>query len=173
MIIDLDLNKCSACGACAIACIDQNDIDVTKGEKPFRSVLDVETWKDGKPHSSYLSVGCMHCTEAPCIMACPCDCLSKDEETGFTVYDNTDCIGCQSCAMACPFGAPTFIDGKMKKCDGCVERVKNKMEPACVRICPTGALQMLTDEEYAERTAKNSLKHETETLIQEMSIHTQ
>ena len=36
---ELDLKKCSACGACAVACMDQNDIDVRKGERPFRQVF--------------------------------------------------------------------------------------------------------------------------------------
>ena len=36
--IDLDLEKCSACGACAVACMDQNDIDI-QTEIPFRHVF--------------------------------------------------------------------------------------------------------------------------------------
>ena len=83
----------------------------------------------------------MHCVDAPCISACPVGCLSKDPETGFTVYDNTNCIGCKSCAMACPFGAPRYrkSDGKMVKCDGCNIRVKNGLEPACVKSCTNAA----------------------------------
>ena len=92
----------------------------------------------------------MHCNDAPCIAACPVGCLSKDPETGFTVYDNTNCIGCKSCAMACPFSAPRYraSDGKMVKCDGCNERVKNGLQPACVRACSFGALTCVTEEEY-------------------------
>ena len=52
--------------------------------------------------------------------------------------------------MACPFGAPRYrtSDGKMVKCDGCNERVKNGMQPACVRACSFGALTCVTEEEY-------------------------
>lgn len=52
--------------------------------------------------------------------------------------------------MACPFGAPRYrhSDGKMVKCDGCNERVKNGMKPACVRACSFGALTCVTEEEY-------------------------
>ena len=35
-VLDLNMDLCSACGACAIACMDQNDIDVLNGESPFR-----------------------------------------------------------------------------------------------------------------------------------------
>ena len=34
--------KCSACGACALACMDQNDIDIPKGEQPFRNTFTLE-----------------------------------------------------------------------------------------------------------------------------------
>ena len=38
----------------------------------------------------------------------------------------------------------------MTKCDGCVERVKLGMKPACVKVCPFGALQLLPEEEYQQ-----------------------
>ena len=158
-IIDLDISKCSACGACAIACMDQNDIDVTGGVSPFRVVSDLEG-KDGG--YQYFSIACFHCEDAPCISACPCNCLMKDEETGFTVYDNTNCIGCHSCAMACPYGAPSYgKDGKMIKCNGCVTRVKMGLEPACVRNCATGALKCLDEEDYKAENMGQSLRKTT------------
>lgn len=161
-VIDLDIQKCSACGGCAVACMDQNDLNVSEGVSPFRLVCDLEDEEGGY---EYYSIACFHCDDAPCIKACPCNCLSKDEETGFTVYDNTNCIGCHSCAMACPFGAPSYgTDGKMIKCDGCVERVKQGLEPACVRNCPTKALTMIDDQELKEKKIKNSLKKMMELL---------
>ena len=103
LTLDLDLKKCTSCGACAIAC--------------------------------------MHCPDAPCVAACPSACIAKDPETNLTIFDNTNCIGCHSCAMACPFGIPSFNEeGKMQKCDGCAVRIQNGLEPACVRACPAGAL---------------------------------
>lgn len=150
---ELDISKCSSCGACAIACMDQNDIDIEAGERCFRSVFSVEQNEEGKPYNpkSYFSVACMHCDDAPCVRACPSGCISKDAETNFTIFDNTNCIGCHSCALACPFGAPAFdSNGKMQKCDGCIERVKHGMIPACVRVCPTGALQLLSDDDNVQ-----------------------
>ena len=143
--LDLDLSRCCACGACAIACMDQNDLDPRNGDHPFRTVFRDELGP--APVPGYYSVACMHCKDAPCVLACPVGCLYKDEATGLTLYDNTNCIGCHSCAMACPFGAPAFgPDGKMRKCDGCIQRTQAGMEPACVRACAFQALRFVTDE---------------------------
>ena len=37
-----DPEKCSACGACALACMDQNDVDIPGGEQPFRHTFVLE-----------------------------------------------------------------------------------------------------------------------------------
>ena len=149
--IDLDLEKCSACGACAVACMDQNDIDI-QTEIPFRHVFMADKNGIHGKEPIYASLACMHCSDAPCVISCPVGCLSKDGDTGFTLYDNTNCIGCHSCAMACPFGAPRYRvpDGKMVKCDGCNERVRHGLQPACVRACSFDALTCVTEEEYRD-----------------------
>lgn len=157
-VFNLDFDKCVACGACAVACMDQNDIDLKAGDKPFRSVAAVERPGDPKREITYISMGCMHCENAPCIAACPVGCLKKNE-MGLTVYDNAACIGCHSCAMACPFGAPTFRpDGKMAKCDGCMTRLENGLLPACVRVCPTGALTCVPEEEYLKQRRERTMQ---------------
>jgi len=157
MILDFDPSLCCACGACAIACMDQNDYDPSTGNAPFRTIFEAEHC-DEKPVFSHYSVACMHCSPAPCITACPVGCISKDPETDLTIFDTTDCIGCHSCAMACPFGAPSFNGaGKMEKCNGCYLRLHHGMEPACVRVCPTGALRMVTEEEYEAAHGEKSI----------------
>jgi len=162
LFFDLDPDRCCACGACVIACLDQNDIDPDGGEQPRRLSSGVEYGEK----QAYLSVSCFHCDDAPCIMACPVGCLSKDEETGFTVYDNSGCIGCHSCAMACPFGAPAFgADGKMYKCDGCNTRVRCGLEPACLSNCATGAIRLFDKETLEEQHAKRSLRMLTRHLL--------
>lgn len=161
VVFDLDMEKCVACGACAIACMDQNDIWPNKGDEPFRRVGIINPLP-GYENSklTFLSIGCMHCANAPCIQACPLGCLFKDEHN-LTVYDTTYCIGCHSCAMACPYGAPTYRkdNGKMQKCTGCVERLEAGMVPACVRVCPTGALTCRPEEEYMEAKKEASLRN--------------
>ena len=156
MIFDLDMDKCVACGACAVACMDQNDLWPDKGDKPYRRIGTLEH-AAGTPYT-YLSLSCMHCDEAPCIPACPVRCIRKDANH-LTVYDSTRCIGCHSCAMACPYGAPAYgPDGKLSKCNGCAVRVENGLEPACVRVCPTKALIFVSEEAYAKEKPQHSLR---------------
>ncbi|EJW99437.1 4Fe-4S ferredoxin iron-sulfur binding domain protein [gut metagenome] len=51
------------------------------------------------------------------------------------------CIHCGKCATVCPFHVIRFdAEGKMEKCDGCIERIQEGREPACVRVCYPGAL---------------------------------
>lgn len=137
IIFDISLEKCSACAACAIACMDQNDVATAAGQKPLRKIISYET-PDGTLVSA--SIACMHCSDAPCVTACPASCLRKDGATGLTLADTANCIGCHSCSMACPYGAPAFLHGKMTKCDGCAARIAARLAPACVHSCPTGAL---------------------------------
>ncbi|MGM9615334.1 MAG: 4Fe-4S dicluster domain-containing protein [Oscillospiraceae bacterium] len=143
LTFSFDAEKCSACGACSIACMDQNDIDVLGGQQPYRWVYRVE--QEGA--AGYYSTACLHCDDAPCIPACPMDCLYKDEATSLTLADTANCIGCKACLRVCPVDAPTFRPTgesrprfRMEKCDGCHVRVEAGLEPACVRACPTGAL---------------------------------
>lgn len=159
MIIDLDMDRCVGCGACSVACMDQNDFQAGQEAKPFRVAVNLEQIRNDSVELTGVSTACMHCADAPCVKACPCGCIVKDEETGFTVYDTSNCIGCHSCAMACPFGVPSFNRmGKMQKCDGCIERQLHGMEPACTRVCPTGALKCYTEEEYEAARIEKSVK---------------
>ena len=58
--IDLDVEKCISCGACAVACMDQNDLDVERGQVPFRNVFDMEQPLGEGVSFSHLSLSCMH-----------------------------------------------------------------------------------------------------------------
>ena len=163
LAIDLDMSKCVSCGACAIACMDQNDIELDAGKGPFRCVFDMEE-REGFSH---LSLACMHCVDAPCIVGCPSACIHKDPETNLTVFDNTNCIGCHSCAMACPYGVPSFgPDGKMVKCDGCYVRVQHGLLPACVKACPTKALRLIDLDAPAEIPPEHSLRQRSLALLE-------
>lgn len=147
-----DPEKCVACGTCAIACVDQCDWPVGQVPMPRRVLTREAVEKDGI-RISYLSVGCMHCTDAACIAACPQGCFSRDGETGLVRLDSQACIGCRQCGKKCPIGAVGFRqDGKSSKCNGCMERLKLGLRPACEKACQNGAIRF----EYVEAAGGGS-----------------
>jgi anaerobic dimethyl sulfoxide reductase subunit B (iron-sulfur subunit) len=140
--IYLDIDLCVGCGACTVACMDQNDIYPEKGQPALRRIYKIEEGEFPDARILYIPAGCMHCEDSPCVVACPTGAAGKDERTGAVRVDKELCIGCHSCALACPFGVPRYdLDEKMQKCQLCVERVEAGLEPACVRVCPVGALK--------------------------------
>lgn len=140
--IYLDIERCVGCGACVVACMDQNDIFPEKGQPALRRIYQVE--EGGYPQADihYVSAGCLHCEDSPCITGCPTGAISKDSKTKAVTVNRNLCIGCHSCALACPFGVPRYdSEDKLQKCDLCNERVGAGLQPACVRVCPFQALR--------------------------------
>jgi anaerobic dimethyl sulfoxide reductase subunit B len=138
----LAIERCTGCFACAVACMDQNDFEPAGESSAWRQVFAVETGAFPDAHLRYVSLACMHCEDAPCLLACPTGAIHRETGTQVVGIDADLCIGCHSCSIACPFGVPRFgADGRMQKCDLCTERLKAGLEPACVRVCPTRALR--------------------------------
>jgi anaerobic dimethyl sulfoxide reductase subunit B len=138
LAFSFNVSRCSGCFACVVACQDQHDHD---SEISFRYVGCYE--KGSHPTSSvaFSSIACFHCGDAPCINICPTGALAAQESDGVVKLNRDLCIGCHSCMLACPFGAPRFMeDGLMAKCDLCYSRIDQGLEPACVHTCTTKAL---------------------------------
>lgn len=93
---------------------------------------------------------CNHCTNPPCVRACPTQATFKNDQ-GIVVMDMHRCIGCRFCIAACPYGSrsfnwqdprpfikhlnpnyPTRMKGVVEKCNFCEERLAVGQMPACV-----------------------------------------
>ena len=150
-----DFARCSGCMACVVACMDENDID--PDGLSYRQLIKLEKGKFPSSRIDWVSLACFHCSDAPCAKVCPKEAIFKDEATGAIDVDASLCIGCRSCAMVCPFGAPRFGAAEpMQKCHMCADRLAQNMEPACVQICTTQALRFDSVETLSKKKAEKA-----------------
>ena len=139
MSIRFVLNEklCSGCGVCSVACSELHGIDPSRGDRPLRWILS-DLDRNGMPR--YRSLSCRHCANPQCVEACPVGALYR-EENGLVLFDPDSCLACGACESACPFEAISYTPGGViQKCDGCIDRIRAGLQPACTRTCPTGAL---------------------------------
>ncbi len=134
-----DAARCMGCFGCEAACAMEQELP--GGPRTVR-VVEVGPWVDGEDLVlSFQPTSCCHCDSPACVLACPTGAMQKRAD-GIVFSDLEQCIGCQTCAVACPFGVPQLnpAKGKIAKCDGCRARVDAGLTPACVIKCPSGAL---------------------------------
>ena len=110
----------------------------------------------------FVSVACNHCDDPACVANCPTGAMQKDPDTGLVWTNHEVCIGCKTCATACPYGAPTYgeDEGYMLKCDGCADELARGRRPLCVAACPMRALDFGTSEELAAKYGKGDVEVE-------------
>ncbi len=117
MVIDLD--KCTGCGACMVACMAENNVPFKKDESDkFKSItwLRVYQLTNGKAwpeaDTCYLPRPCQHCEghagHSPCVSVCPATATDYSSETGIVSQIYTRCFGCRYCMAACPYHARYF-----------------------------------------------------------------
>jgi Fe-S-cluster-containing dehydrogenase component len=110
----IDLLKCTGCGACALACKAGNNTRDRANGQTF-NWADFQIEAAGKfPDVKYTvrPVLCNHCSNAPCVEACPVEpkVMHKSKE-GLTLHDAERCIGCRACQAACPYSQEEVKDG--------------------------------------------------------------
>jgi Fe-S-cluster-containing dehydrogenase component len=111
----IDLQKCVGCGACALGCKTENNTQEATDGQTF-NWADFIYKEEGKfPNVKYAAIPvlCNHCSDAPCVKACPVKpkAMFKTAE-GITMHNDERCIGCQRCQQACPYSA---MDVKKQK----------------------------------------------------------
>ncbi len=125
--------RCDGCGDCVKACSRAK----SGTQDPVHSRIQVARDTGG---ASFGLALCRQCGEPQCVMNCPAGALKKDEETGIVRLDDTNCVGCHLCTLACGYGGITYSSetGQLMKCDMCGG------DPVCVKSCRAGALELKT-----------------------------
>ena len=159
----IDLDTCVGCHACATSCKEWNAGGIAgplTDERPyakdpqgvwFNRVHSYELAPDETTkqpaQTLHFPRSCLHCETPACVTVCPTGASYKRAEDGIVLVDEDKCIGCKLCSWACPYGAREYseVEGVMKKCTLCVDRIYNDKldeadrQPACVQACPTKA----------------------------------
>lgn len=99
MVVDLD--RCVGCQTCTAACKHAN---ATSPDVQWRKVLDFEVGEYPQVRRTFVPVGCMHCSEPPCMEVCPTT-ATRQRDDGIVTIDYDLCIGCAYCVVACPYQA--------------------------------------------------------------------
>ncbi len=152
----IDTTICTACRGCQVACKQWHGLPAEKtqnrGTHQNPADLSFVTYKlvrfnevvvGGKLKWLFFPDQCRHCIDAPCKMeADDPKAIFTDPATGAVIYTaRTKNLDAQAIIEACPYNIPRAAkDGTLAKCDMCIDRVENGLLPACVKACPTGAM---------------------------------
>ncbi|MDI6889632.1 MAG: 4Fe-4S ferredoxin [Thermodesulfovibrionales bacterium] len=157
----IDTTKCTACRGCQVACKQWNRNPGTKtrqrGSYQNPEDLSFSTYKlvrfsevevDKKPMWYFFADQCRHCLEPPCMYTAESKgvkAITRDGATGAVLYNpnvKVKAADFKAIKESCPFDIPRWDEktGGMAKCTMCIDRIKEGLLPACVKACPTGAL---------------------------------
>ena len=132
-----DLNRCVGCLACSVACKAVNNVPIgsywNKVVRVGPNPIPGGSGQYPDVYMYFLPISCQHCENPECVKVCPTE-ASHVAEDGTIQIDKDKCIGCQFCAMACPYGVRYLnqTERVVEKCTLCEQRTSQGELPQCV-----------------------------------------
>ena len=146
-----DSTLCIGCQACVVRCKEVNHLPPVPShgaqydapeDLDGRTKNVIKVARDGE-RSAFFKAQCMHCVDPSCVSVCMLGALHKSVG-GIVAYDQSRCIGCRYCQVACPYDVPKFewakLQPKIVKCELCQDRLLEGKLPGCVEVCPRQAV---------------------------------
>lgn len=148
--IFIDIDKCSGCFNCFLACRDEyygNDYPPLSAAQPLNDqfwmqIKEVERGVYPKPKLDYIPMPCLHCESAPCMDAAPEGAVYRRPD-GIVIIDPQKAKGHPEIVNSCPYRVIFWNPETQipQKCTLCAHRLdEGAKQPRCVESCPTGAL---------------------------------
>jgi len=167
----IDTTLCTACRGCQVACKEWHDLPadetVNRGSYQNPADLSFDTYKlvrmedkviEGRVRWLFFPDQCRHCLEPPCQeTAGDPSAIYTDPATGAVIYTAlTKNLDADEIIESCPYNIPRKgPDDILAKCDMCLDRVQNGLAPACVKTCPTGAMNFGDRKEMVDLAQKH------------------
>lgn len=148
-LIIADPTRCVGCRRCELACTEYNK---GKSQPSISNIKIARNMNFGPKMASYgfaTAMGvfgnhrvvqdtCKQCPHpVPCATTCPYNAIVADDKTGARVVDESKCVGCKFCQMACPWEMMSY-DAETKKAQKCHLCGGS---PECAANCPAGAIK--------------------------------
>ena len=175
-VMVIDLSRCKNLRKCHDACEKMHHLSP---EKEWLKVLKMQDNELSDPY--WQPTLCFHCDQPPCVKVCPVDATFKRSD-GIVLIDNTRCIGCRFCMVACPYSSRSFDwsepdiplevahqpyspetscppkVGTVSKCDFCPDMIRKGEMPHCVTSCPNGVFYFGDEYEDAVTNGEETVK---------------